>query len=118
MAELTEEEVKRRMADAQRRYLAAGHAVQTAVLFNMERGARSHEPKHLRTGLDMRAADAAEVAGLATDCSGSCPNAPGERAPRPWGQTSARAIIKAAASAIRENLTRSDMGGGYSSVAP
>ena len=64
MAELTEEEVKRRMADAQRRYLAAGHAVQTAVLFNMERGARSHEPKHLRTGLDMRAADAAGLARL------------------------------------------------------
>ncbi len=48
--------------------------------------------------------------------TGSWPNGPGDRAPSPWGQTMASAIIAAAASAIRENRTRSDMERGYSSV--
>lgn len=52
------------MKKAQERYLAASHGVQTTVKFNIDRGTSSHEPKHLRTGLDMRAADAAGLARL------------------------------------------------------
>jgi hypothetical protein len=46
---------------------------------------------------------------LAVWGAGVWPNGPGERAPSPWGQTSARAIISAAAAPINENTTRSDM---------
>jgi hypothetical protein len=38
-------------------YVALGHAVQSGVAMEMELGSQASTPKHLRTGLDMRAAD-------------------------------------------------------------
>jgi hypothetical protein len=43
--------------DDKRSYEQLGHAVQSGVAMEMELGSQASTPKHLRTGLDMRAAD-------------------------------------------------------------
>jgi hypothetical protein len=45
-------------------YEQAAHAVQTGVAHMLHHNPRSADPKHLRTGLDLRAADAAGLARL------------------------------------------------------
>lgn len=44
-------------------YEEALHGVQSAIRYRMENGGRSHEPKHMRVGIDMGKAD---MCGLAT----------------------------------------------------
>lgn len=48
----------------QERYLAACHAVQSGVAAEHSRGSTSGTPKHLRTGLDIRACDHAALVRL------------------------------------------------------
>lgn len=43
--------------DQQSRYERAAHGVQTGVALEIESGGTAASPKHLRTGLDLRAAD-------------------------------------------------------------
>ena len=54
---MTEQEFVKRDA-------ALRHAIQTGVAYEMERGCRSAEPKHLRTGLDSAMADVSGVVQL------------------------------------------------------
>lgn len=39
------------------RYIAASHAVQSAIAYDMVNGGRQTEPKHMRTGIDTTKAD-------------------------------------------------------------
>lgn len=59
-AQLTDEE----RAEYQRRYADLGHRVQTGIALLMNHGDTLAEQKHLRVGLDLRAADAGALAGL------------------------------------------------------
>jgi hypothetical protein len=52
------------LSEAAIRYQAAGHAIQSGVLFDQQTGSDSSSPKHLRTGIDLRAADQAGLANL------------------------------------------------------
>jgi len=38
-------------------YEEAAHGVQTAIAYDMERGRKATEPKHMRVGIDMSKAD-------------------------------------------------------------
>jgi hypothetical protein len=50
--------------DDKRSYEQLGHAVQSGVAMEMNFNPRATDPKHLRTGLDLRAADAEGLATL------------------------------------------------------
>lgn len=50
-----------------RRNAALRHAIQTGVAYEMERGVRSAEPKHLRTGIDSQMADYSGLVRLLID---------------------------------------------------
>jgi hypothetical protein len=61
--------LKPALTDAERhelneRYNRAAHRVQTAVAFEQSTGTAGDSPKHLRVGLDLRAADALALAEL------------------------------------------------------
>jgi hypothetical protein len=57
-------EAARRIEAALKRYHMAGHAVQSGVKAAMESGWDGCAPKHLRTGLDLRASDHAGLVAL------------------------------------------------------
>lgn len=40
-------------------YEQAAHGIQTAIAYDMERGKKATEPKHMRTGIDLSKADMA-----------------------------------------------------------
>ncbi len=50
--------------DFHTRYMAAAHAIQTGVAYTLEYDPSSGTPKHLRTGLDLRAAEHGALARL------------------------------------------------------
>jgi hypothetical protein len=67
------------------------------------------EGARLSTGGGPEARARAALA-AAVCCTGRWPKGAGERAPSPWGQTSARAIMVAEARPINVNSRRSDIG--------
>lgn len=52
-----------RIEAAQARYVAAGHAVQSAIAFSMD-ATKITEPKHMRVGIDMTKSDVGAITRL------------------------------------------------------
>lgn len=57
----------RSIEENKRRYLAAGHAIQSGVAMEHSMGSDDGSPKHLRVGINLRATDAGGLAKLLVD---------------------------------------------------